>query len=148
MELAVTVARAVDGLVQTPQSTSKALPRRRPRIPRLSTLTRDQRLYLLGAGAAAGVGCGFNAPLAGVAFAREVVLGPTRRTSGQQLQDRKGGGGGSSGTALLPSLSGDGALMLAAAASAAVSHALVTPGHGLSLAAAPLPRPPVGSTAL
>ncbi|MBD2061682.1 chloride channel protein [Funiculus sociatus GB2-A5] len=44
-------------------------------------VSRERQQLLLGAGAAAGVAAGFNAPIAGVFFALEVVLGTTFATS-------------------------------------------------------------------
>ncbi len=38
-------------------------------------MSRERQLLLIGAGAAAGIAAGFNAPIAGVFFAFEVVLG-------------------------------------------------------------------------
>jgi H+/Cl- antiporter ClcA len=44
-------------------------------------VSRERHRLLLGAGAAAGMAAGFNAPIAGVFFALEVVLGTTFATS-------------------------------------------------------------------
>lgn len=44
-------------------------------IARWARMSRERQLLLIGAGAAAGIAAGFNAPIAGVFFAFEVVLG-------------------------------------------------------------------------
>jgi H+/Cl- antiporter ClcA len=51
----------------------------------LLQVSRERMQLLLGAGTAAGLAAGFNAPIAGVFFALEVVLGPTFATSGVSL---------------------------------------------------------------
>ncbi|PPS40380.1 chloride channel protein [Chroococcidiopsis sp. TS-821] len=51
------------------------------RLGQLLQMSQERRRLLLGAGAAAGLAAGFNAPIAGVFFALEVVLGTTFATS-------------------------------------------------------------------
>lgn len=50
-------------------------------ISQVMQVSQERQRLLLGAGAAAGVAAGFNAPIAGVFFALEVVLGTTFATS-------------------------------------------------------------------
>lgn len=50
-------------------------------IAQILQVSRERQRLLLGAGAAAGLAAGFNAPIAGVFFALEVVLGTTFATS-------------------------------------------------------------------
>jgi len=50
-------------------------------IAQVLQLSQERQRLLLGAGAAAGLAAGFNAPIAGVFFALEVVLGSTFATS-------------------------------------------------------------------
>lgn len=50
-------------------------------IGQVMQVSRERHRLLLGAGAAAGLAAGFNAPIAGVFFALEVVLGTTFATS-------------------------------------------------------------------
>lgn len=51
------------------------------RLGQALQMSQERRRLLLGAGAAAGLAAGFNAPIAGVFFALEVVLGTTFATS-------------------------------------------------------------------
>ncbi|MEP0915699.1 chloride channel protein [Leptolyngbya sp. DQ-M1] len=54
-------------------------------VGQLLKVSRDRQRLLLGAGAAAGLAAGFNAPIAGVFFALEVVLGTTFETSAASI---------------------------------------------------------------